>query len=55
MSAAQGVVLTGWLVIEMILMRAIAFLHVLYLVVALVIIVAGWRMLPEERATAGRG
>lgn len=48
MTANQGVILTAWLVIEMMLLRGIALLHVLYLALALVMIICGMAMLPDE-------
>lgn len=54
-TAAQGVVLTAWLIIEMILLRGVHLLHVLYLGVALVILLCGLAMVPDEPQSREQG
>jgi hypothetical protein len=41
----QGVILTGWIVIQVLMIRTVVGLHLLMGVVGLVLILSGWRLL----------
>ena len=47
--AAQGCVLMGWLIVEMVMLRLVVWPHYLYGVVALVLVVAGIALVQSPR------
>ena len=48
--AFQGCVISGWIVVEVIMFRAIAWLHFLYLAVGLLLIAAGLALTRKARS-----
>ena len=48
--AFQGCVISGWIVVEVIMFRAIAWLHFLYLAVGLILIASGLALTRETRS-----
>ena len=47
--AFQGCVISGWIVVEVIMFRAVAWLHVLYLAVGLILIASGLALTREAK------
>jgi hypothetical protein len=49
--AFQGCVISGWIVVEVIMFRAVAWLHVLYLAVGIVLIASGFALTKNQAST----
>ena len=45
--AFQGCVISGWIVVEVIMLRAVVWLHILYLAVGLILIATGLALIKE--------
>jgi len=48
--AFQGCVISGWIIVEMIMFRAVALLHLLYLAVGLILVASGLALTREARS-----
>lgn len=42
--AAEGAILFGWIVIQIMMLRQVAALHIIYGLIGLLLILAGWRL-----------
>lgn len=51
--AAQGCVLFGWITVEVIMLRAVVWLHYLYWGLAVLLIACGWVLRNQASQTAG--
>lgn len=51
----QGYVLLGWLIVECVMLRLVAWLHVVYFIWAGVLIVLGWMLRRRQNSVAAHG
>lgn len=48
----QGVLLTGWIIIQMALIRTVDFLHILFGAIGIVLMIVGWKLIQYDQQAA---